>query len=224
MEKKEVVFCIPGLGLNRRMFERLELSEYRIQYLNWIEPEGWETIAEYARRLAKPIEICSSEVVIIGHSFGGVMAQEIAKILPVKLIVLISSTMNQYETPWRLRILGRFSLHLLVTRTTILMTFPVWSRTHGYRTRELRTIFRDSVKELSTSYFQWSLKRLAQWNGAEDKHTPIVRIHGTKDLTFPRQLIRHLDHEVVGGDHAMVFRKAEEISSIINHELSHRSF
>lgn len=219
MNNQPVIFCIPGLGLDRRMFERLDLHPFQVEYLDWIEPQGWETLEIYARRLAGPILECQSEVIIIGHSFGGVVAQEISCITPVKQIILISSTIENREMPWRLRLLSRYSLYKLVTRTAMLASFTVWSRTHGFRTRELRTIFRESVGKLSTHYFHWSLKRLADWNGVQQTHTPTVRIHGTKDLTFPRNLIRHIDHEVHGGDHAMVHRRAGEVSARLHAEL-----
>lgn len=217
--KPAVIYCIPGLGLSHQIFGQIKLAGYVIKPLEWIEPQGWETIEAYAYRLAKPLEKEGSNVILIGHSFGGVLAQEISRIREVRMIFLISSIQCRVETPWRLKLMSNGLLHRLLSKHIILLTFPFWARTHSYRTPELRAIFRNSVRNLSTHYFQWSLKRLSEWQGGKQLSSILIRIHGTRDVTFLRERVLYVTHEIEGGDHNMIYLKGAVISKLIQSHL-----
>ncbi len=213
------VFCIPGLGLSRSFFRHLDIRNGDVDYLDWIEPNTWESLQAYANRISQPLENVDGDIILIGHSFGGVIAQEIARIHSVKAIVLISSIVHPEETPGRLKLLSQLGLHRFITKGLILSSFPLWAPTHSYRTRELRQLFRQSVKSLSSHYFQWSLLRIATWPGAQDIKTPILRIHGTKDVTFLYKKTKHVDHVISGGDHNMIYSKGDDLSEIIQSDI-----
>ena len=75
------IYFIPGLGFDRRIFQNLELVSADIEYIDWIEPISLnENIKAYATRLATQIDHHSDGTILIGHSFGGVISQEIAQI------------------------------------------------------------------------------------------------------------------------------------------------
>lgn len=209
------IFCLPGLGLSSEIFEHLKFDGEEVILLNWIEPKGWESIEDYARRLSDSMSTVNGEIILIGHSFGGVLAQEIASIRSVEQVILISSMMKHAEIPGRLKLLGKYGLYRLISKSMILWTFPFWARTHSYRTPELRRLFRASVSRLSSHYFRWALFQISTWKGVLDLDTPIFRIHGNKDVTFKIQKIDQVDQLVEGGDHNMVYLRGDEISQMI---------
>lgn len=213
------IICIPGLGLSQLFFQNLKLTHGEVTYLDWIEPEMGESLRDYAARMCQPVLQTKGEIVVIGHSFGGVIAQELAMTMPISRIFLISSIRNPQEAPARLNLLAHSGLHRLITKPLILGTFPLWARTHSYRTPELRALFRESVSGLSTHYFQWSLQKLAIWPGIDDLPARVVRIHGDQDVTFRIQKIQDVEHLIAGGDHNMVYLRGEEISRVINEHL-----
>lgn len=213
------IFLIPGLGLSRRFFENLIIEYGEVTYLDWIEPNHSETLKDYARRISASMGDLQGEVVLIGHSFGGIIAQEIGAIRPVKQVILISSMMSPEEAPDRLKLLGKYGLHRLISKELILLTFPFWARTHSYRTSTLRALFRESVHKLSSHYFRWSLFQIARWNGFSGPEVPILRIHGTRDVTFLIRKIDFVDHVIPGGNHNMIYLRGAEISKIINEQL-----
>ena len=95
-----VFYLIPGLGANGRIFERLRLLG-TVHILEWLEPTNPdELLAAYAARLAAPIppdETCW----LVGVSFGGVVALEIACQRPKARVILISSLADPIErTGW----------------------------------------------------------------------------------------------------------------------------
>ena len=78
------IYYISGLGADERAFSKLDfVKKYNATYLPWLAVEQKkEPIAHYAKRLAE--KITKPDPIIIGLSFGGMMAIEIAKIIPVK--------------------------------------------------------------------------------------------------------------------------------------------
>ena len=74
------VYMMPGMAANPLIFERINLPKnYRINYLEWLMPIGDEKLNNYVRRLSKSVK--GKNIVLIGVSFGGIIVQEIAKII-----------------------------------------------------------------------------------------------------------------------------------------------
>lgn len=69
------IYCVSGLGADERVFQKLKFQGYQPVHICWVEPNLEESIAEYAKRLT--IQIKSERPILIGLSFGGIMAVEI---------------------------------------------------------------------------------------------------------------------------------------------------
>ena len=80
--KKIQIYFMPGLGANPRIFEHISLPKdrFEIHLLEWKIPVSEnESIQDYAQRIA--YEIKHQNPVLLGVSFGGVLVQEISKLL-----------------------------------------------------------------------------------------------------------------------------------------------
>jgi hypothetical protein len=66
------LYLFSGLGADRRIFQKLDLSGYIVHYIEWIPPLGDESIEHYASRISNQIK--EPNPVLIGLSFGGMMA------------------------------------------------------------------------------------------------------------------------------------------------------
>ena len=105
MEKVQL-YCVPGLGASPKIFENLDLPEDRIDihFLEWKIPLSLEeTIEHYAERMCRDIH--HKNPILLGVSFGGVMVQEMAKVIDTKKIILVSSIKSHHELPNRLRVI-----------------------------------------------------------------------------------------------------------------------
>ena len=91
------VYCISGLGADERIFCKLDIPGSTFHFIQWIQPETAEDIYAYAGRLKE--QIVHDHPVLMGVSFGGMMAIELAKIFPVDKVVLISSIKSANELP-----------------------------------------------------------------------------------------------------------------------------
>ena len=72
------IYLISGLGADERVFQFLDLSKIEHQFVKWNEPQRNESLASYCKKLTEQINQ-NQEIILIGVSFGGIIAQEIAK-------------------------------------------------------------------------------------------------------------------------------------------------
>ena len=89
---------VPGLGADSRIFVN-ELTCFQGSIaIDWIPPLPSERLEEYAKRLAQsitPIRPC----VVVGLSFGGMLAPYIAKEIQAVHCILLSSVKSGKEFP-----------------------------------------------------------------------------------------------------------------------------
>lgn len=213
------VYCIPGLGLSPEIFKHLRLEVEAVHYLSWLPPEYKESLESYVQRMAQGIAPHPKRLVLIGHSFGGVIAQELSKILEVEHIILISSVKAKKEKNMGINVLMRaFPVHRLVTQKIITQSFKSWGSKHGYDTEEAQAVFLRAAATHSNYYFRWATSKIIAWE-SKNVVTPITHLHGTRDKTFSFKRILHPVLAVEGGTHFMVFNKAHLISRLINETL-----
>ncbi|MES2734538.1 MAG: alpha/beta hydrolase [Bacteroidota bacterium] len=208
------IYMMPGLGLNHRIFENLSLNSNNVFALHWSEPQKKETLLAYVWRLAQQINKSSNPIILIGHSFGGVMVQELQKVVQAEKLILISTITSHQELPINLAVVKHFKLHHFTSISFMQFSFHFWGRWHGYDSAYLKALFLDSTGQLSSYYFNWAVKTLVNWKST-GVLCPILRIHGSKDKTFPYKKINQA-HTIEGGDHLMVHKKGAAISELIN--------
>ncbi|HWY97877.1 MAG TPA: alpha/beta hydrolase [Bacteroidia bacterium] len=207
------IYLIGGLGVDERVFTNIHFKNYEKRIVKWIEPLGDEPLTEYCKRLLTQID-ASEPVTIAGVSFGGIVANEISKLIQVKQIVLISSVRSWREMPWYFRFSGKLNLHRLIPlklarRANRFMRwfFLVKDPVH-------RQLLMDIAGETSPTYLKWALNAAVRWRGEEVANA--LQVHSNKDRTFPLQYIKRPDLVIQGVGHFMVVQKAEEVGSFID--------
>jgi pimeloyl-ACP methyl ester carboxylesterase len=207
------LYFISGLGADKRVFQKLTISEtFTIHHLEWVQVIPEETLAQYCNRLTGQINL-DEPFVLIGLSFGGVVAIELSrKIKPVK-IILISSIARTEEAGMLNRVLGRLKLYRIIPVRFLLTPSRFLFRLFGAHTREEKDLLTGILQDTDPDFFRWSLDRLFSWkNEWEPEH--LLHIHGTGDKIIPYSE-RMQAIPVKGGEHLMVYSKAEEISGLL---------
>lgn len=213
------VYCLSGLGLSPAIFKHLTIDADAVHQLDWLPPQKKESLTDYARRIAAMIDPIPERLVLLGHSFGGVLVQEISKLIPTEHIIIISSIKAKREKDIGMNFFMRiFPVNRLATQKMIVKSFKVWGPQHGYQTKEAQAVFLEAVARHSDYYFRWATSRIFEWE-SYNVTTPITHIHGTKDKTFSFKRLLAPVLAVEGGTHFMVFNKAKLISQLINQTL-----
>lgn len=214
-------YLIPGLGFDHRIFQKLRLKSIGFDYLNWIDPLENESFKDYARRLSARIDGNEKNITLIGHSLGGMIAQEIAALRPVAKIILISSVKSRGEIPLITRIVKPLGIYRLFTKELTTKTLKYWGKGHGYESVEEQELVVDMVQKQSNRYLQWALRQLSIWDKPNTPSgTKLFHIHGALDKTFPIALIDKPDKTIENAGHFMVYKQADLINEILEEELS----
>lgn len=140
----------------------MQLIEF--DYLNWIEPKKNESIKDYAIRFSKRIDFDNGAVILIGHSLGGIIAQEISAIKPVEKIILISSIKSRAELPIHFKIMKPLGMYKLFSKKLTAKTIKYWGKYHDYITPTEQSLVIDMVNKQSNNYLKWALKQLSIWD------------------------------------------------------------
>src|SRR5690606_25579374 len=187
-QNKTAVYFIPGMAANTQIFERIHLDKdlFQTHYIEWLEPLKNESLRAYSQRMAK--NITDENPVLIGVSFGGIIAQEITRIMPVKQVIIISSIKNSRELPTYFKWVNGLSLYKF---------FPnhlTWKALDFYAKitpdKKWKNRIKDYDKYLtvrSNNYLRWCITMIAQPQN-ENNLDNIVHIDGKKDPFFPSNL------------------------------------
>lgn len=212
------IYFLAGLGFDKRIFYNLELQNVDIAYLDWLEPIKNESFEDYVTRISEQIKPSEKEIILAGHSFGGIVVQKLSQIIKTKKVIIISSIKSKSEIPITLRFLKYIKLYNFFNRELILRSFPIWARAFGYNSEKGRNLFVQMISNCSDNYFKWSMDKVVHFEGFEGINN-LIHIHGTNDKTFPIGKIKD-PIPIKDGSHFMVFSKPEEVSEVLNEELS----
>ncbi|WP_294822488.1 alpha/beta hydrolase [uncultured Flavobacterium sp.] len=207
MEKIPVYF-MPGLAASPRIFENIKLPEDRFEvfFLEWFLPDGDEPLEAYAKRMAQNIK--HENPVLAGVSFGGVLVQEIAKVVKVRKVIIISSVKCNGEFPRRMRIAKmtrayRIFPTSLMQRVDWLAKFAVGN---NMITRRLN-LYEKYLSVRDKKYLDWAFKTIINWACTEPAKG-VIHIHGDADEVFPPKYVKDFI-AVKGGTHIMIINKAK---------------
>lgn len=216
---KQNIYFIPGLGASSKIFERIQLDDnlYQKHFLEWIEPQKNESFESYIDRFVKKIE--QPYPILVGVSFGGIIAQEIAKRIPHQQVVIISSIKSNKEysprmkwfKKWRAyRIFPSRYIDLLIKMGKILPKKSLWGR-------KIK-MYNLYLTQRNPYYIDWCMQQALEWQ-QEQPLQNIIHIQGTKDHIFPLSYITGDVIPIKNGTHAMILLKAKEISKILEEKL-----
>ena len=211
--KRMNVYFISGLGADRKAFERLKLPvEWTVHYLDWIAPKSGETLPEYARRLAAPIDQ-TKPFAFVGLSFGGMLASALHEEKNPLSTILISSIGCPSELPWYFRLCGRLYLDKLIPHVLINHPTRMLFWLFGARSQNEKKLLSYLLEHSDPAFIRWSLRAILTW---KQDHRPkgIVHIHGNRDKILPHRYT-HPEILIHNGSHFMVWTRAGEVSRAI---------
>lgn len=206
------IYCIPGLGTNSLLFKKINIPGCTIIPIAWLSPLKQETLPAYARRLSAQIDT-SKPFMLLGVSFGGMCAVEIAKQLKPLKTILISSSKTYKELHPLLIFLKFVPIHFLVPDAWYIKLAKLVKGRLGV-TRELEKDFAEIMCHLPENYFRRTVHMVAHWRNTEIPGN-VIQIHGDADKVIPFRKALHYDYLIKKGSHLIILDKAEEINKII---------
>lgn len=191
------------------IFKNIRLpKEYRVEVLEWLIPEKDESLKAYAKRMADRVKKPNS--VLIGVSFGGVVAQEMKQFLKLRKLIIISSVKTRSELPRRMRVAGFTKAYKLIPTSVVLSAEDLTKFSVGPKSKKRLRLYQEYLNVRNKQYLDWALKRMVTWDRVS-KVSGVIHIQGDEDKVFPLKYIQECD-VIKGGTHIMILNRASEIS------------
>jgi pimeloyl-ACP methyl ester carboxylesterase len=205
------VYFIPGLGADSRSFGFLDLSFCSAEFVRWVKPNPGEKLTSYAERLF--LNIQDEEATIVGVSFGGMLATEIAKHHPRTKVIIIASSKTFREIPPYLRFWKHLPVYKLHSERFKKHSGRFVVNVLGARGPEQKKVQLEILKDSDPAFIRWAIDAILTWSNTVIPGN-IIHIHGTADRLLPYRYVK-ADHAVEGGEHVMIMDRAEEISGLL---------
>lgn len=205
------LYVFSGLGADKRVFNYLDFSKYNTTFIDWITPFEKETIEAYAKRLTA--QITSEKPILVGLSFGGIMAVEVGKIIETEKIILIASAKNKTEIPFYYRFAGLLKLHKLIPTKLMKKSnfFSFWL--FGITNEDNKKLLTAILKDTNENFLKWAIDKIVNWENTTILEN-IKHIHGTADRILPIQFTKS-EVQIIDGGHFMTIDKFEELNSVL---------
>lgn len=216
--KKKHLYFIPGTAANSNIFERIELPSdtFELHFIEWLIPTSKnEKIEDYALRMCSQVQ--HKNPILIGVSFGGIVAQEMSKIMACEQIILISSIKNRNELPKSLALIKKTKAYKLFPSHFIPTLEIIAAKLFGEKAKKRIHIYKNYLSFRNPLYLNWAIKQVLCWK--QNNSLPnCLHIHGDQDPIFPMKYIQNCI-AIKNGSHIMILTKAKEISKILNNKL-----
>ncbi len=204
------VYVLTGLGADETVFRHIRFEkEHTVTFIPWLPPQGPESLQAYAAWLADAF-VRHPRPVLVGLSFGGMVAVEMAQQLGVDKLVLLSSAKTRRELPLVYRWAGRLYLDRLLPVRWLLR--PAWLTywCFGASGQPAREALRGILQRTDPVFFRWAIGRIVRWNRVQPP-AGCLHLHGDRDRILPARLIRQAIF-IPGGGHLMVLDRAEALN------------
>ncbi len=196
------VYFIPGLAASSKIFEWITLpgDQFEQVPLEWELPLKGESLRDYCIRYSKLIR--HENPVLVGVSFGGLIVQELARLMPVRRVIIISSAKCIGEYPRKFR-LGKTTRLYKLMPVRLLIHLEKLARFHFWPGVDHRLqLYKRYLGVRDRHYWEWAISCVINWDRTEPD-PDVIHIHGDHDHIFPFRYIKNCI-PIKGGTHIML--------------------
>jgi len=199
------VYLMPGMAANPMIFEYIKLPEkdYKIHWLEWQIPKKTESLKQYALRMCE--FITHENAVLLGVSFGGILAQEMSKYLHLKKLIVVSSVKSHHELPKRLKLLKVTKAYKILPTQLISNIDLLAKYAFGETIKKRVDLYKKYLSINDKTYLDWAIKQVVCWE-QERANPQAIYIHGDNDVIFPHSCGGNCI-VIKGGTHIMIINK-----------------
>ncbi|MBK6330530.1 MAG: alpha/beta hydrolase [Bacteroidetes bacterium] len=207
------LYIFSGLGADERVFQRLDFFGFSTTFIKWIVPQDTDTIEHYATRLLD--QITTTKPILIGLSFGGLIAVEVAKQIDTEKVILIASAKTKMK--FHSTIVSQLDFtNFLPTRLLKSSNF-ITNWFFGTSSTFDKQLLKQILIDTDPTFLKWAIDKVTRWtNQTQTKN--IFHIHGASDKILPLCFIK-CNSTIKNGGHLMTLNKADELNCILQQQL-----
>jgi hypothetical protein len=212
------VYFLSGLGANYSAFKYLTFpGGINPVFIDWLLPEAKEPLRSYAKRIAEKINT-AEPFILVGLSFGGMLATEVLEFVQPQKTILISSAARRQELPFYYKLAGKLHFNKLFPAAVIKKGNALINWVMGVSAIKDKDLVQEILAASNPEFSKWAINEIVNWKRTVAPQS-IIRIHGNKDKVLP--IIKFTpQHLIDKGGHFMIANRAEEISLILLQEFN----
>lgn len=210
------IYCLTGLGADTSVFELLQVK-YPKECVEWIPSYPWESMTAYAKRLCTQIDT-KKPFVLLGVSFGGMLAVEMNKYIQPKKTILVTSLARRSELPLWIRLVAKTKLNRLLPSFLFSSNPKLLILFFGIKSDRGRRMVTKIAKASDRVLTKLSIDKVLNWHN-EWLPENLVRIVATDDRLLPHPKTIEA-YKIKNAGHFAIVEQAEEISIQIDEILS----
>lgn len=212
------IYFLSGLGANYSAFKYLSFPPaVQTVFIDWLTPQKNEPIKNYAKRIAEKINT-AEPFILVGLSFGGMLAMEVIEFVQPQKTILISSAARRQELPVYYKLAGTLRINKLFPAAVIKKGNRLINWVMGVSTIKDKDLVAEILAASNPEFSKWAINEIVNWKRTIAPEN-VIRIHGNKDKVLP--IINFTpQHLINAGGHFMIANRAAEISAIIEKELT----
>ena len=209
------IYFISGLGADSRAFTKIQKFEgFQTIFLDWIPNLPNETFSNYIARLIKGYDFNEDDV-ILGLSFGGLAALEIAKQTATQKVILLSSFQDKSRLKPHLKFLLDLRLYNLIPNFKLNFFDKQAVKGFGNVSDEAKEGLMEMMRDTDPRLIKWSLKQIRKSKFIDNLKLELINILGTNDELVQKWELPNNNFFIKNGGHLMVYDNADEINDIL---------
>jgi len=206
-------YFISGLGADETAFQKLaDFGTTKIM-VKWLKNLPDETLRSYAERLIKKYQI-QQEDIIVGLSFGGLIAQQIAEILNSKFVILVSSFRTKDDLKLLINKGLNLKLHRLIPDFKPPIIDEIIASYLNSGSRLSKPVLKQMIEKTDVQLMKWSIEKIYQQEQPLSEAVMKYNLIGGKDKIV-KTWRNESTYVIDSGSHFMVYDNAEEVSAVI---------
>jgi pimeloyl-ACP methyl ester carboxylesterase len=217
-----------GIGVDARLVAQQAAIDAQVEVPRWMTPIDGESLAQYAQRFAQQIDP-APPLFVGGVSFGGMVAQEVARHIPVQGLVLLATCRSWRGVPIPYRLAGRLAVHaplwpvaLAIRAATRLKSVMGLTPSEARRRGDTLEWFDAMLADTDPAFLRWAGAALATWPGAGPLRVPHVHLHGGHDLVLPARYTSPT-HLIPHAGHLINVTHAQYVNAVVEEFLKHHT-
>lgn len=206
----KTIYIISGLGVDERVFQKIDWGGHEVIHLPWIEPFPAESLRSYALRMGE--RISSPNAIICGISFGGMLAVEILNAGLAAFGILLATSKTKSELPIY-KTIGKLKIHHTFKDSWLSSNKRMLGWLFGVQSEEEAQLLKEIVDDIDPKFMVWALDAIIEWDN-ERIPDHYVHLHGDQDRVIFLKNVQ-ATHTILGGGHFMTLHRSNEVSEII---------
>lgn len=205
------IYLLPGLGADERLFKNWDIPNAKLHPIHYTPHEPKDSLKTYAQKLLPQIK--QEQPILVGHSLGGILSQEIAELIPIEKVIIFCSIKTARELPPHMLRHKRFPYYKMLPARWLNQVIPVAEQRLG-GTSEGSKLYWQMLKANEPQFLKWAFGKVVNWKRQEAVNN-LVHLQGTREDIFP---IRYLEQPFIEVDnlHHYPYGCEEQLCKLVN--------